>query len=55
MVPGGLLALELALGQAERVGELVLASGLWEDVETRRDLAGVERVLFARRKPIRPA
>lgn len=50
VVSGGLLALELALGQAERVGELLLASGLWEDVEIRRDLAGVERVLFARRK-----
>jgi release factor glutamine methyltransferase len=51
VVAGGLLALELALGQADRVGELVLASGLWEALEIRRDLAGVERVLFARRKP----
>jgi release factor glutamine methyltransferase len=49
VAPGGLLALELALGQAGKVGELVRGSGLWCDVDVRQDLAGVDRVLLARR------
>ena len=43
-----LVALEVGAGQAAAVGELLRAAGLSE-VETLRDLAGVERVVVARR------
>ena len=43
-----LLALEVGLGQAERVAALVAAGG-FGDVEARRDLAGIERVVVGRR------
>ena len=44
-----LLALEVGLGQAETVAGLVAASG-FADVESRRDLAGIERVVLGRRR-----
>jgi len=43
-----LLALEIGLGQVEAVAGLV-ADGGFADVETRRDLAGIERVVVGRR------
>ncbi len=43
-----LLAIELGEGQAPAVAELVRAAG-FEDVEARRDLAGIERVVVGRR------
>ena len=43
-----LLALEVGLGQADRVAALVAAGG-FADVEARRDLAGIERVVVGRR------
>ena len=45
--PGGLLALEVGAGQAERVASLAAASGLGS-IETLRDLAGIPRVVLAR-------
>jgi release factor glutamine methyltransferase len=42
------LALEVGAGQAEAVGGLLRASG-FEEIETRRDLAGIERVVIGRR------
>ncbi|MEA2391997.1 MAG: release factor glutamine methyltransferase [Solirubrobacteraceae bacterium] len=49
-VPGrtALVALEVGQGQAARVADLVLAAG-FPEVEFRRDLAGVERVVLGRR------
>jgi release factor glutamine methyltransferase len=44
---GGLLALEVALGQAERVTELLRADGRYHGIETVTDLAGVPRVCLA--------
>jgi release factor glutamine methyltransferase len=46
--PARLLAIEVGLGQARSVGELMRAGG-FERVETRPDLAGVERVVVGRR------
>ena len=43
-----LLALEVGLGQAQTVAGLVAAGG-FADVEARRDLAGIERVVLGRR------
>ncbi len=44
--PGGLLLVELGLGQAERVQALARERGL--EVQLRRDLAGIDRVLAFR-------
>jgi release factor glutamine methyltransferase len=46
--PGGLLALEVGLGQAAPVGELVLQQGL-RFQGARRDLAGIERCVLGTR------
>jgi release factor glutamine methyltransferase len=43
-----LVALEVGAGQAEPVGELVAGAG-FGDVSTRRDLAGIDRVVVGRR------
>jgi release factor glutamine methyltransferase len=44
LVPGGVLALEIGAGQAPATSELLRAAG-FSDVQTRRDLGGVERVV----------
>lgn len=46
--PGGLLAMEIALGQAEQVCELLRSNAQWEQPEVVPDLGGVPRVLLAR-------
>jgi release factor glutamine methyltransferase len=46
--PARLLVLEVGQGQARPVGELVRAAGFAE-IEVRRDLAGIERVVVGRR------
>jgi release factor glutamine methyltransferase len=46
--PGGILAMEMAAGQAEVVRELAAERGDWRDVEILPDLAGIPRVLVAR-------
>ena len=46
--PGGALVLEIGADQGERVTALARAAGL-EGVEVRRDLAGHDRILVARR------
>jgi release factor glutamine methyltransferase len=54
LAPGGIgpvakaVALEIGAGQAAAVAELVRGAG-FEAVETRRDLAGIERVVIGRR------
>ena len=49
--PGGLLAVEVALGQAERVAALFRAAGGWDRPEIIPDLAGIPRVVLTRRRP----
>ena len=44
LAPGGALALEIGAGQAEATRALLQAAG-FTDIQTRRDLAGVERVV----------
>jgi len=46
---GGWLLLEVGAGQADAVRGLLLRSGRFDDISTRRDLAGIERVVAARR------
>lgn len=46
--PGGRLGLEVALGQAAAVRACLAAAG-FEDVQTRNDLAGIERMVAGRR------
>ncbi|MBU6182530.1 MAG: peptide chain release factor N(5)-glutamine methyltransferase [Verrucomicrobia bacterium] len=47
MSPGGLLALEIGIGQAAAVAE-VLSSNNWRDIAVERDYQGAERFVFAR-------
>jgi release factor glutamine methyltransferase len=51
---GGLLALEVGSGQAGLVVAGIEAAGGYDDVRVRRDLAGRERVVLARRAGARP-
>ena len=46
---GGWLLLEIGAGQSRAVRALLQRSGGFDDVSTRRDLAGIERVVAARR------
>jgi release factor glutamine methyltransferase len=47
--PGGWLVVEIGLGQAEAVVARMRASGSYDGYEVARDLAGIERVVGARR------
>ncbi|MEW6775544.1 MAG: peptide chain release factor N(5)-glutamine methyltransferase [Bdellovibrionota bacterium] len=47
---GGLLAIELGEDQSEEAFALAEKAGVWENIEIRQDLAGLDRVLLARRK-----
>ena len=48
--PGGWLLLEVGAGQAGAVAALLRDAGAWDPAQTLRDLAGVERVVAARRR-----
>ena len=48
--PGGWLMLEIGMGQYPGVADLLAACG-YEAVSFRRDLAGIERIAIARRRP----
>jgi release factor glutamine methyltransferase len=48
--PGGYLAVEVGMGQAQDVAALLEALPYWEKPEIREDLGRIERVVFARRK-----
>ena len=50
LVPGGALLFEIGWNQAEPVSDLLAAHG-FGDIVVRRDLAGHERVVMARRRP----
>jgi release factor glutamine methyltransferase len=48
---GGLLAVELGLGTAEPVFDLLNQSGRYTDIRILKDAADIERTVLARRKP----
>jgi release factor glutamine methyltransferase len=48
--PGGTLAVEVGAGQADAVAGIMDAAGAFETPATRADLAGVPRVVHARRQ-----
>lgn len=48
--PGGLLALEVGMSQAEAVAQRIASAGGFDDAEVRRDLAGRRRFVLARRR-----
>lgn len=50
LMPAGRLFVEMQFDQAAALRDLAEASGRWRDVQTLRDFAGHDRVLFARRK-----
>ncbi len=52
LLPGGLLALECGLGQAERVAAHVNATGAFATVRIRPDLTGRPRVVMAERAAV---
>lgn len=46
---GALLALEVGLGQAQKVRHLMLETGRYDEPRAIRDFAGIERIVLARR------
>lgn len=51
LLPGGTLAVEVGAGESEAVAELFAATGMYEPARVRADLAGIPRVVWARRAP----
>ena len=51
LLPGGTLAVEVGAGESEAVAELFAATGMYEPARVRADLAGIPRVVWARRGP----
>jgi release factor glutamine methyltransferase len=51
LAPGGWLAVEIGIGQAEVVSGLLAGGGLEPAEQPRRDLAGIPRVVMARYNP----
>lgn len=46
--PGGSLIMEIGFGQADAVKKIIEADGRYHDIEIRKDLAGIERVIVAK-------
>jgi release factor glutamine methyltransferase len=49
LVPGGWIAVEVGAGQSDRVAELFRAAGSFDAIRSVKDLAGIPRVVSARR------
>lgn len=47
LLPGGMLALEVGMGQSQDVVSLLAESGNWQPALIRSDLGAIERVVFA--------
>ncbi|MBT9138879.1 MAG: Release factor glutamine methyltransferase [Syntrophomonadaceae bacterium] len=47
---GGYLALEVGIGQAEKVRKIIFENGSYQQIETVNDYAGIERVIIAKKK-----
>jgi len=54
LVPGGVMLLEIASGQAETVRQLYADTGVFEPAEIVKDLGGRSRVVVARKRPVSP-
>lgn len=50
LVPGGYMLLETGFNQADKVISIFNSDGRFEDIGSRKDLSGIERVVKARRK-----
>ncbi len=48
--PSGLMALEIALGQATKVVKLMEKEEIFENIQVKKDLAGIDRAVLAQRK-----
>ncbi len=49
LAPNGILALEVGLGQAGKVADLIRSQGRFGKAEIKKDLGGIERIVLARR------
>jgi release factor glutamine methyltransferase len=47
---GGYLILEMGYGQAEKIKKLIKQNNVFEQIDIKKDLAGIDRVIKARRK-----
>jgi release factor glutamine methyltransferase len=47
---GGILALEVGLGQAGKVADLIRSQGEFDKAEIKKDLGGIDRIVVARRR-----
>jgi release factor glutamine methyltransferase len=47
---GGFLIMEMGIGQAEALGRLIDATGAYGEPEILKDLAGIDRVVIARKR-----
>ena len=45
--PGGLLAVEVGYGQSEAVKSIFKSAGCYQNIGAAKDLAGIERVVYA--------
>lgn len=50
LAPGGYCAVEIGMGQAQRVRDIFGAAGAYDYVKTVKDYGGIERVILFRRK-----
>ena len=48
--PGGLLAMEFGLGQAQAIREIILATGQFDEPTILQDLQGIDRVALAKKR-----
>ncbi len=48
LMPDGMLAMEVGMGQSQDVCDLLAVCAKWQPAEIRSDLGGIERVVFAR-------
>ena len=51
VAPGGLLALEVGYDQAEAVGDIIAKTGKYENINYKKDLSGIIRVVSAQALP----
>ena len=49
LVPGGILAMEIGIHQGDDVRQLLEATGQFHEIQYCKDLAGINRVIVAKR------
>lgn len=50
LIQGGYLILEMGYGQAEKIKKLIKQNNVFEHIDIKKDLAGIDRVIKAQRK-----